>query len=140
MLRHYLEEIDPEKTDVVVVAADVFRRRISLPVNTLSPEDQKLMTAVVPLAEKVGKPVLPLVIPTDNPFDALARVGHAIHARELVVGSSHRQTSGHLLDEVAASWNHPAHAQPGETPTPITIRVLGDGQDERRVLEAAAQS
>ena len=65
--------------------ADVVRRRMSLPAEELSKPDQELLTSVVHLAELVGKPVTPVVVPTDDPFDALTRVARAIDARELVV-------------------------------------------------------
>jgi len=131
MLKTYLGAVDPAKTEVVVVVADVVRRRMSLPVENLSKSDQELLTSVVHLAELVGKPVIPLVVPTDDPFDALTRVARAINARELVVGASHRQSTDQLFEQVS----HPWQAKAGEAkPQPITIRVMGDGQDVSRKL------
>ncbi len=131
MLKTYLGEVDPEKTDVVVVAADVIRRREPLPAQEMSKEDQTLLTSVVHMAELVGKPVIPLVVPTDDPFSALARIARAINARELVLGPSRRQSTDQLFDKVA----HPWEAGGGEgKPTSITIRVLGDGRDVTRKL------
>ena len=115
----------------MIVVADVFRRRISLPVKELSDEDQALLTKVVHMAELVGKPVIPLVIPTDNPFDALTRVARAIHARELVVGASHRQSADRLFDQVTRPWEAKGHD--GESGQ-ITIRILGPGEDQTRTV------
>ena len=127
MLKAYLEQVDPERTEVVVVVADVVRRRMSLPAEELTADDRALLTKVVHMAELVGKPVLPLVVPTDDPFEALARISRAVDARELVVGSSHRQSSDRLFDRIAAPWR----AEKGEgAGKPLTIRILGDGGDD----------
>ena len=130
LLRDYLGGIDAEKTDVVVVVADVVRRRMSLPVEQLSDGDRALLTKLVHMAELVGKPVTPLVIPTDNPFEALARVARAVNARELVVGPSHQQSTDRLIDQVARPWE----AKQGDHPRPITVRVLGAGAGQTRTL------
>ncbi len=131
-LKTYLGEVDAEKTDVVVVVADVYRRRMSLPVEELSEADQALLTSVVHLAELVGKPVIPLVVPTDDPFNALTRIARAINARELVVGPSHRESTDRLFDKMAHPWE--AGAGEGAKDGSITIRVLGEGQDVSRTL------
>ena len=93
-LKLYLDEVDPEKTDVVVVIADVVPHRASAPMPGLSHGDQKLLTSVVKLAEEVGKPVHTLIVPTDDPFEALARIARSIGAR--------RNGHGHLGTRTAA--------------------------------------
>ena len=133
MLKTYLGEVDPEKTDVVVVAADVIRRRMSLPAKELSGDDETLLTKVVHMAELIGKPVIPLVVSTDNPFQTLTQIARDIHARELVVGPSHRHSTDQLFQQIS----HPWQAKPGDQgakPPQITIRILGPGEDDRRTL------
>lgn len=131
LLRDYLAGVDTDRTDVVIVVADVVRRRMSLPAEELSDDDRALLTRLVHTAERVGKPVIPLVIPTDDPFDALARVARAIGARELVVGPSHRQSTDRLIDQVARPWGA---GRDGAHPRPVTVRVLGDGEGRTREL------
>ena len=130
MLRRYLDEVDPEKTDVVVVAADVVPRHASAPMPGLSHADRTLLTAVVTMAEEVGKPVHPLIVPTDDPFEALARIARSIGARELILGHSGRLGVDATFDRVARPWRAEGHGSPGR----ITVRILGENQDDRRVL------
>ena len=132
MFKSYLTEVDAEKTDVVVVVADVVRRRMSLPARELSAVDRKLLTSVVHMAELIGKPVIPLVVPTDDPFGALTSVARAINARELVVGPSHRQSSDRLFEQVTHPWR--AKAGDGQKHDSIIIRIMGDGEDLTRTL------
>ncbi len=132
MLKRYLAEVNPEKTDVVVVAADVVPRRASAPMPGLSHADQELLSKVVKIAEEVGKPVHPLVVPTDDPIEALTQIARAIHAREIVLGASKRLKPKKQLDQIEKSW------QAGEAgdARPLTIRVLGKERDDRRDLAA----
>ncbi len=117
---------------MVVVAADVVRRRMSLPVQQLSDEDQQLLTSVVHMAELLGKPVIPLVVPTDNPFEALTQIARAIEARELVIGESHRGSSDRLFEQVDHPWK--AEAGGDGKARSIVVRVLGSGDDVTRTL------
>ena len=131
MLKAYLGEIDPEKTDVVVVVADVVPRRSSSPMPGLSSADQKLLTQVVKLSEDVGKPVTPIVVPTDDPYEALARIARSIGAREVLMGHSLRLKPQRQFDRVERAWRAEAD---GDSP-PLTLRILGEGRDERRTLK-----
>jgi amino acid transporter len=128
MLRTYLGELKPETTEVVVVVADVVPRHASAPMPGLSHADQALLTKVVKIAEDVGMPVHPLVVPTDNPFDALTRIARAIGAREIAVGPSNRLVAEKLLDRVETAWNHLGGGQVG----PMAIRIVGKGPDGHR--------
>jgi len=130
-LKSYLNDVDAEQTDVVVVVADVVRRRMSLPDRELSKDDQQLLTQVVHMAELLGKPVIPLVVPTDDPFHALTQIARAINARELVVGRSQREKTDQLFDKVARPWKT---ADGSDKSPQITIRVLEDGEDSTQVL------
>ena len=136
MLKTYLNEVDAEKTDVVVVTADVVPRRASSPMPGLLEADRKLLTQVVKLAEEVGKPVCPLVVPTDDPVEALTRIARAIRAREVILGASKRLKPKVQLDRVEKAWNLPA----GGSAQSLTIRVLGRGHDEKRVLGPGGKS
>src|SRR5262249_49099897 len=73
MLAKALAETDPDTTDVVVMTAKniVADAPARVPTDDLDRYDQELMTAVVNLAERVGKPVHPLIVPTNNPVYAV---------------------------------------------------------------------
>ncbi len=133
-LKLYLGEIDPEKTDVVVVIADLVPHRASTPMPGLSHGDQKLLSAVVKVAEEVGKPVIPIVVPTEDPFEALARIARSIGAGEVIMGPSRRHGGGdRQFERIARSWEF--ERKDGET-KPLTVRILGEGRDDRRTLGA----
>jgi hypothetical protein len=130
MLEEYLGEVDPETTDVVVLTADVVPRRSSAPMPGLSPTDRKLFTKVVKLSEDLGKPVHPLSVPTDDPYQALARVGRGIGAGEILIGASRRNDDQRELDRLERAWTR----QKGDLDQPVTLRIMGQGADSRRTV------
>ena len=68
MLEKCLAETDPETTDVVVMTASVVPKGSADFQPTITDYDRQLLTAVVNLAEHAGKPVKPLIVPTNEPF------------------------------------------------------------------------
>src|SRR6201997_641624 len=72
MLEKALAETDPDTTDVVVMTAKVAPVGSEpSPTEDLDSYDQQLMTAVVQRAERSGKKVKPLIVPTNNPLYAV---------------------------------------------------------------------
>ena len=110
MLEKALAETDPETTGVVVMTAKVTppgeRHDVDQP--DLDTYDQQLMTAVVDRAEKAGKEVKPLIVPTNNPLHAVLNTAKDLQAHELIMGASqqvHRRRAARadrlLLDQPA---------------------------------------
>jgi hypothetical protein len=87
--------------------------------------DQQLMTAVVERAEKAGKQVKPLIVPTNNPLYAIVRTAKDLHAQELVVGASNVYNADEQLEQMAFYWLNLFDGQPA----PLTIRILGRERD-----------
>lgn len=121
MLQRALEETDPETTEVVVMTA----KPLTIGEGTaealdLDRYDLKLMTAVIELAEKVGKQIKPLVVPTNNPLYAVLNTAKSLGAQELVVGASNKYTAEEHLDQMAFYWI----SQHGGEQAPLSIRVL----------------
>lgn len=135
MLEKCLAETDPETTDVVVMTANVLPHGSSDMKPTVTDEDRALLTAVVNLAEHAGKPVKPLIVPTNEPFYALAQTAKAIGAQELIMGGSHKFDPADQLDLVALYWLKVCQAQP----EPLTIRVLGKDRDVRLDIAGGTQ-
>src|SRR5581483_2572523 len=73
MLERCLAETDPETTEVVVMTASVLPPGSGDFEPAITDQDRQLLTAVVNLAEHAGKPVKPLIVPTNEPFFALAQ-------------------------------------------------------------------
>ncbi len=130
MLEKALAEADPETTGMVVMTAKF------IPPGTesnaaayenveLDEYDKQLMTAVVDRAEKAGKEVKPLIIPTNNPLHAMLKTAKDIQAHELVIGASNKYTADEQFEQIAFYWIslHDGH------PAPLTVRVLSRERD-----------
>jgi len=128
MLEKALAETDPETTGIVVMTAKV------TPIGAdLAPEgqpdldiyDQQLMTAVVERAEKAGKQVKPLIVPTNNPLHAVLTTAKDIQANEVIMGASNRYTADEQLEQIGFYWI----SLHGGNPAPLTVRILSRERD-----------
>jgi amino acid transporter len=126
MLEKTLAETDPQTTDVVVMTAKVAPVG-DFPVTgpVLDDFDQHLMTAVVDRAEKAGKQVRPLILPTNNPLFAIINTAKDLKAQELVMGASNKYTADEQLEQIAFYWIN----MHGGQPPPLTVRILGRDRD-----------
>jgi amino acid transporter len=126
MLEKTLAETDPETTDVIILTAKVSPPGgVSLPTQQLDEDEQKLMTAVVTLAEKAGKEVSPLIVPTNNPLFAVVQTAKDLAVQEIVMGASNKYTADTQLEQIAFYWL----SIWGGNPTPLTIRILSRDRD-----------
>ena len=66
--------------------------------------EQELFSRVVSVAEKEGKPVELLVVPSINPFDALVQTAALLQASRLVTGVSAKMDSHELARQIGQSW------------------------------------
>ncbi len=127
MLEKSLAETDPETTDVIVMTAKniVADAPAAIPTEDLDRYDQELMTAVVNVAERAGKEVHPLIVPTNNPLYAVIRTARELRAQELIVGASNLFNADEQLDQLALYWM----SLPGDEPVPVTVRILSRDRD-----------
>jgi amino acid transporter len=123
MLERALAETDPDTTDIVVMTAKVTPVEGEQAAGHFDSYDRQLMTAVVERAERAGKTVTPLIVPTNNPLYAVMNTAKSLGAQELVVGASNKFTAEEQLDQMAFYWIS-LNAQ-----TPLTIRVLSRNWD-----------
>jgi amino acid transporter/nucleotide-binding universal stress UspA family protein len=126
MLEKALAESDPQTTGIVVMTAKVTppgENGYDRP--DLDTYDQQLMTAVVERAERAGKVVRPLIIPTNNALHAILNTAKDLQAHELIVGGSNKYTADEQLEQIAFYWIslHNGH------PAPLTVRVLSRDRD-----------
>lgn len=132
MLEKALAETDPETTEVVVLTAKTTSDgEIMKPEEDLDRYDQELMTAVVNLAEKAGKEVKPLIVPTNNPFYAVIRTAKELGVQELIVGGSNKYMADEQMEQIAFYWINIHSGQP----TPLTVRILSRERDMYLDLE-----
>jgi nucleotide-binding universal stress UspA family protein len=135
MLEKCLSETDPDTTDVVVMTANVLPQGSAELRPSITEQDRELLTSVVNLAEHAGKPVRPLIVPTNEPFFALTRTAKEIGAQELIMGASNRYSPDDQLDQVALYWLNVCQAKPD----PLTIRVLGKDRDVKLDIAGGSQ-
>jgi amino acid transporter/nucleotide-binding universal stress UspA family protein len=126
MLVKTLAETDPETTNVVVMTAKVMPPGdTKMEGAELDSYDQQLMTAVVERAERAGKEVRPLIVPTNNPLYAIIRTARDLQVQELVVGASNKYTADEQLEQIAFYWINLHDGQQA----PLTVRILGRDRD-----------
>lgn len=130
MLEKALAETDPETTDVVVMTAKYIppgtgEDPTGFEQSELDDYDQQLMTAVVNRAEKAGKEVTPIIVPTNNPLHAVLKMARDIQANELIMGASNKYTADAQLEQIAFYWISMHDGQP----TPLTVRILSRERD-----------
>jgi nucleotide-binding universal stress UspA family protein len=87
--------------------------------------DLQLLTAVVNHAERLGKPVLPLVVPTNNALHAMLKTAKDLPAQEVVVGASNKYTVEEQLDQIALYW---INLHDGE-PRGLTVHIISADRD-----------
>jgi len=97
-LRDLLRKVDTSKTDVVVMTARVLHRVPSFGNTQLESEDvfedyeQELFTTVVSLAEREGKHVSLMVVPTNDVFEAIVATAQRLGSTMMVCGLSNKLT------------------------------------------------
>jgi nucleotide-binding universal stress UspA family protein len=83
------------------------------------------MTAVVDRAEKAGKEVHPLIVPTNNPLHAVLKTAKDLQANELILGASNKYTAEEQLEQLAFYWISLHEGNP----VPLTVRILSRDRD-----------
>jgi hypothetical protein len=101
-LNDLLKNTDTTKQDIVVMTARIYHREHTFSGNAnldsgdlFEEYEQQLFTKVVQLAEKQGKHVSLMVVPSTNVFDAILQTGARLESSRIVCGLSNRLT----LDE-----------------------------------------
>jgi len=108
-LSHVLERTDTEEQDVVVMTARLITgpdagERDLYEANLFTDYEQRLFTRVVALAEKQGKPVELVVVPTANVFDAVAQTAFRLDAAVVVAGLSSKMNAQEQARELGRAW------------------------------------
>lgn len=125
MLEKALAETDPETTSVVVMTAKVLPTGDTTVSGDLDRYDQELMTAVVDRAEKAGKRVKPLIVPTNNAMHAVLRLAHELKAQEVILGASNKYPADVQMETIQLYW---MNLKAGEE-SPLTVRLCSRDRD-----------
>jgi amino acid transporter len=108
-LRWCLEHTDTETRDIVVMTVRLVQGPdapfVDITENELFLDyEQLLFTKVVAVAERAGKPVKLLTVPSGNVFDAVARSAAQLGSSEIVVGESAKFSSAEQARMLGAAW------------------------------------
>jgi amino acid transporter/nucleotide-binding universal stress UspA family protein len=126
MLDKALADTDPETTDVVVMTAKVELPNSGLPSEAaLDTYDKQLLTAVVNHAERLGKSVTPLVVPTNNALHAVLTTVKDLPAQEVLLGASNIYTAEEQLDQIAFYWISLHHG----APRGLTVHIVSQDRN-----------
>ncbi|MGA3125112.1 MAG: APC family permease [Candidatus Korobacteraceae bacterium] len=127
-LHDLLRNTDVSKQDIVVMTARIFHREptfgggSSLDSKELFDEyEQQLFTKVVELAEKEGKHVALMVVPSANVFDAILQTAARLESARIVCGLSNRLTLDEQGKLTGDAWERLPEPRPNivfEVPTP----------------------
>ncbi len=125
-LKKVLHETDPDGTDVVVMSSKVATGlQLEGDLTASTPEEDILFTQIISVAESVGHSVTPLLVPSNDPFYAMARVAYDLGAQELVMGKSAKYSPEVQMEQFAVAWGavRPTHGHP------LRIRIIWDGSE-----------
>ena len=121
-----LHEAEHEDVDVVVPTVKVERGLVATGHNpNFTPDEQAIFTAVVDLAERHGKTVVPLVLTSNDPFFAIARTAQELGAREVVFGRSGTLAAEVQAESFAIRWG----AVEPDPDRDMTVRIVTDRED-----------
>jgi hypothetical protein len=118
-LRRVLEKTDTTKTDVVVMTSRVYHREHSFSGNEQMESsdlfrkyEQELFTSVVAVAEKLGKHVSLLVVPTNDIFESIVATGQRLHSSVIVCGKSNQLTADEQGKLTGDAWERLPEPRP----------------------------
>jgi hypothetical protein len=107
-LKRVLEKTNLRRHDIVVMTVrpvTVGAGEYELSENQIfSSYEQELFSRVVTMAEREGKPVDLLVVPSTDPFIAMVQTAHNLKASRLVTGVSRAMASEELARRIGLAW------------------------------------
>ena len=118
-LQKVLEKTDTGKTDVVVMTSRVYQREPSFGggerVDTsevFRKYEQELFTSVVAVAEKLGKHVSLVVVPTNDIFESIVVTAQRLHSSVVVCGKSNKLTADEQGKLTGDAWERLPEPRP----------------------------
>ncbi len=133
-LQKVLEEINPDETDVIVLSAKVAKGlHLEGDVSQPMSEDEQLLTHVIKIVEKVGRSVIPVILPTNDPYYAIARAAYDLNVQEIVLGKSSGKFAPEVqMEEIAVAWG--AVTPLDEEERHLQIRIIWEGKELKENL------
>jgi hypothetical protein len=132
-LRRTLERTNLRRNDIVVMTVRPLTADSEYDLNeeqVFGTDERALFSAVVTVAEKEGKHVELLVVPSIDPFDAVVQTANELKVSRLVTGVSPQMSSEELARRIGLAWErlpeprHPFSLEiitPGRPPTYVNL-------------------
>lgn len=118
-LQKVLEKTDTTKTDVVVMTSRVYLREPSFGAGeqvetseVFRKYEQELFTTVVNVAEKLGKHVSLLVVPTNDVFESIVATAQRLHSSVIICGKSNKLTADEQGKLTGDAWERLPEPRP----------------------------
>jgi amino acid transporter len=118
-LQKVLARTNTTKTDVVVMTSRVYHREHSFSgteemdsSDIFRKYEQELFTAVVSVAEKLGKHVSLLVVPTNDIFESIVATAQRLHSSVIVCGKSNKLTADEQGKLTGDAWERLPEPRP----------------------------
>jgi len=118
-LRRVLAKTDTTKTDVVVMTSRVYHREHSFSGNVemdssevFEKYEQELFTSVVAVAEKEGRHVSLLVVPTNDVFESIVATAQRLNSSVIVCGLSNKLTADEQGKLTGDAWERLPEPRP----------------------------
>jgi len=125
-LKKTIEEINTEDTDIIVMVARVFKDKQNIEVKPdIEEEERVLFTEVVNISEKIGKPVIPIVVPTNNAFYSIMNVAYSLKVKEIIIGLSAKFKPDIQMQQLALMWGA---INPDESKK-VKLRIIADNKE-----------
>lgn len=124
-LEHVLDKTNTDDQDIVVLTTRLMTgpgggERDLHDENLFTDYERRLFTRVVALAEKHGKPVELVVVPTTNIFDAVAQTALRLDSAVVVAGLSSKMSAQEQARELGRAWER-LHEKPRRQ---VTFKVI----------------
>ena len=118
-LKNVLQHTDTTRQDVVVMTARIYHREPGFSANgnydseeLFDHYEQQLFTKVVELAEKEGKHVSLMVVPTANVFDGIVQAAQRLESSRIVCGLSNKLTADEQGKLTGNAWERLPEPRP----------------------------
>ena len=133
-LERVLDQVDPEKRGVVAVVvhrlSPVASAEHSLAFDQIcSSRESELLSRVVSVAEKAGKPVELLVVPAKDPACALVHTAQKLEAFRIVIRQSPRIKPEEQAHQLGSAWEQLPEPRPL-----LTLEVVPGKEGESKVF------
>lgn len=124
-LKAVLEQIDPHKTDVLVMTVKKAQISQDGTPDGVAYDERVLVTNVVSIAETHGVNLIPILVPAYDPMYAVAKAAYDLGAREIILGKSPKVEPEVQLEQIAMAWGFVSAVNPRK----LVTRVIWPGHE-----------